>query len=87
MMKKGMFVICGDSIEELERDLEAMKMVVASGKMCGIGGSSIEEVEQAMKMVRGFEPEPEIEEEPEPEIEEEPSFEEMLLELLERKYR
>lgn len=82
MMKKGMFVICGDSIEELERDLEAMKMVMASGKMCGIGGSSIEEVEQAMEIVRGF-----VEEEPEPEIEEEPSFEEMLLELLERKYR
>lgn len=79
MMKKGMFVICGDSIKELERDLEAMKMVMASGKMCGIGGSSIEEVERAMEMVRGFEPEPEIEEEP--------SFEEMLLELLERKYR
>lgn len=79
MMKKGMFVICGNSIEELERDLEAMKMAVAFGKTCGIGGGSIEEVEQAMEMVRGFEPEPEIEEEP--------SLEEMLLELLERKYR
>lgn len=80
MMKKGMFVICGNSIEELERDLEAMKMAVAFGKTCGIGGGSIEEIELGMEMVRGF-----VEEEPE--IEEEPSFEEMLLELLERKYR
>lgn len=82
MMKKGMFVICGNSIEELERDLKTMKMVMASGKICGIGGSSIEEVEQAMEMVRDF-----VEEEPEPENEEEPSLEEMLLEFLERKYK
>lgn len=75
-----MFVICGNSIEELERDLEIMKMAVAFGKTCGIGGGSIEEIELGMEMVRGF-----VEEEPE--IEEEPSFEEMLLELLERKYR
>lgn len=81
-MKKGMFVICGNSIEELERDLKTMKIVMTSGKICGIGGSSIEEVEQAMEIVKGF-----VEEEPEPEIEEEPSLEEMLLEFLERKYK
>lgn len=87
MMKKGMFVICGNSIEELERDLETMKMAVAFGKTCGIGGSSIEEVELGMEMVRGF-----VEEEPEFDFEEEeedweattPEFE-MLLEELKRK--
>lgn len=85
MMKKGMFVICGNSIEELERDLEAMKMVVASGKTCGIGGSSIEEVEQAMEMMEGFleEEEEEFEEEFEPT---DPVFE-MLLEELKKSVR
>lgn len=84
-MKKGMFVICGDSIEELERDLEAMKMVVASGKTCGIGGSSIEEVEQAMEMMEGFleEEEEEFEEEFEPTD----SVFEMLLEELRKSVR
>lgn len=84
MMKKGMFVICGNSIEELERDLEAMKMVVASGKICGIGGSSIEEVEQAMEMMEDFlEEEEEFEEEFEPT---DPVFE-MLLEELRKSVR
>lgn len=85
MMKKGMFVICGNSIEELERDLEAMKMVVASGKICGIGGGSIEEVEQAMEMMEGFleEEEEEFEEEFEPT---DPVFE-MLLEELKKSVR
>lgn len=79
MMEKGMFVICGNSIEELERDLEAMKMVVASGKTCGIGGSSIEEVEQAMEMMEDFlEEEEEFEEEFEPT---DPIFEMLLEEL------
>lgn len=79
MMKKGMFVICGNSIEELERDLETMKMVVASGKTCGIGGSSIEEVEQAMEIMEDFlEEEEEFEEQFEPT---DPIFEMLLEEL------
>lgn len=81
MMEKGMFVICGNSIEELERELEAMKMVVASGKTCGIGGSSIEEVEQAMEMMEGFLEEEEEEFEPT-----DPVFE-MLLEELKKSVR
>jgi TATA-box binding protein (TBP) (component of TFIID and TFIIIB) len=81
MMEKGMFVICGNSIEELERDLEAMKMVVASGKICGIGGGSIEEVEQAMEMMEDFLEEEEEEFEPT-----DPVFE-MLLEELRKSVR
>lgn len=87
MMKKGMFVICGNSIEELERNLETMKMAVAFGKTCGIGGGSIEEVEFGMEMMRGFlKEEPEFEEEEEEEEWEAttPEFE-MLLEELKRK--
>lgn len=49
MMK---YVVCGTSVEDVEAGVEAMKMAVASGKTCGVGGSTIAEVEQAMAQLR-----------------------------------
>lgn len=49
MMK---YVVCGTSVEDVEAGVEAMKMAVASGKACGVGGSTIAEVEQAMAQLR-----------------------------------
>lgn len=47
----GMMVICGNSIEELERGLAALKASLATGKIAGIGGTSIEELEQGMGLL------------------------------------
>ncbi len=60
-MKKGMFVICGNSIEELKADLSAMELAIANGesKGCGsvayamgMGGMSDEDI---MTAVAGME--------------------------------
>lgn len=47
-----MFVICANTIEEAERDLQAMKQAVATGKPIGCGGDTVEDVEQAMECLR-----------------------------------
>jgi len=46
-----MIIICGKTIAEVERDLEMAKQVIASGMLYGIGGETIEDVEQAMDML------------------------------------
>lgn len=52
-MKNGMFVICGNSIEELENDLKGMKMALGTGKRMACGGSSVADVETALKTMKG----------------------------------
>ena len=49
-----MIIICGKTIAEVERDLEMAKLAVASGMPCGIGGATIEDVEQAMATMRSM---------------------------------
>lgn len=48
MNKKGMLVICGNSVAELEQELKMLKMAVSTGAMMGCGGSTIGDVEQAL---------------------------------------
>ena len=48
MNGKGMLVICGNSVAELEKELEMLKMTVSTGAMMGCGGSTIGGVEQAL---------------------------------------
>lgn len=52
-MKNGMFVICGNSIEELEADLIGMKAALGTGKRMACGGSSVADVETALKTMKG----------------------------------
>ena len=47
----GKIVIAGNSIEELERELATVKALVAMGKTYGVGGKSIAEVENGLRMV------------------------------------
>lgn len=51
-MKNGMFVICGNSIEELEADLKGMKAALGMGKRMACGGSSVADVETALKTMK-----------------------------------
>jgi hypothetical protein len=46
-----MIIICGKTIAEVERDLEMAKQAIASGMPYGIGGETVEDVEQAMDML------------------------------------
>lgn len=46
-----MIIICGKTIAEVERDLEMAKQAIASGMPYGIGGETIEDVEQALGML------------------------------------
>lgn len=55
-MKYGMMYVCGNSIEELEQSLLAMKMAMATGATMGCGGSSIAEVERGIAMMGGHMP-------------------------------
>ena len=43
-----MIIICGETIAEVERDLEAAKMAIATGAPMGVGGATIEDVEKAL---------------------------------------
>jgi hypothetical protein len=45
-------VIVGNSIAELEQDLEMLKVALKSGKMYGVGGSSVAEVENGLAMMK-----------------------------------
>ena len=62
-MKYGMMYVCGNSIEELEQSLQAMKMAMATGATMGCGGSSIAEVERGIAMMGGHMPTTEVEDE------------------------
>ena len=55
-MKYGMMYVCGNSVEELEQSLQAMKMAMATGATMGCGGSSIAEVERGVAMMGGHVP-------------------------------
>lgn len=46
-----MIIICGKTIAEVERDLEMAKQAIASGMPYGIGGETVEDVEQAMDIL------------------------------------
>lgn len=46
-----MIIICGNSIEEIEQNLEMVKMAVASGAPCGVGGATMADVEKALRMM------------------------------------
>ena len=52
----GKIVIAGNSIAELERELAKVKALVAMGYNCGVGGKSIAEVDNGLKMVGGTPP-------------------------------
>lgn len=52
MMNYGKMVIVGNTIEELEQDLEMLKVTLKSGKKCAIGGSSVAEVENGLAMMK-----------------------------------
>ena len=47
-----MIIICGKTIEEVERDLEMAKVAIATGAPMGVGGATIEDVEQALHGLR-----------------------------------
>lgn len=47
-----MMVICGNSVEELENGLEALKQTLRAGATCGVGGSSLEDVEKGMALMK-----------------------------------
>ena len=49
-----MIVICGNSIAEVERDLELAKRAMASGMPCGVGGATIEDAEKGLEMMRSM---------------------------------
>lgn len=51
-MKNGMFVICGNSVQELEADLMAMKAALNTGKRMACGGSTPDKVEQALAAIK-----------------------------------
>lgn len=51
-------VLCGNSIEDLENGLVALKSALATGAVMGIGGSSIEEVEAGLDGLRQMVGEP-----------------------------
>lgn len=53
-MKKNVMVVCGNSIEDLENGVQAMKQALAAGAACGIGGTSLEEVEAGLKMAKAL---------------------------------
>lgn len=52
-MKNGMFVICGNSIEELENDLKGMKAALGTGARMACGGQTVADVEKALKTMKG----------------------------------
>lgn len=45
-----MIIICGKSIEEIEQNLAMVKMAVASGAPCGVGGATMADVKKALQM-------------------------------------
>ena len=47
-----MIIICGKTIAEVERDLEMAKAAIATGAPMGVGGATIEDVEQALHGLR-----------------------------------
>jgi hypothetical protein len=46
-----MIIICGKNIREIEQNLEMVKMAMASGMPCGVGGATMADVEKALRMM------------------------------------
>lgn len=49
-----MIIICGETIAEVERDLEMAKQAIASGMPYGVGGATIEDAEKGLEMMRSM---------------------------------
>ena len=49
-----MIIICGETIAEVERDLEMAKRAIASGMPYGVGGATIEDAEKGLEMMRSM---------------------------------
>ena len=47
-MKNGMIVLVGNSIAEVEADLNACKVAMSTGAMMGCGGKTLAEAEKAL---------------------------------------
>lgn len=48
MNGKGMLVICGNSVAELEQELEMLKLAISTGATMGCGGATINAVEKSL---------------------------------------
>lgn len=49
MMK---YVVCGASVEDVEAGVNAMKMAITNGATCGVGGSTMAEVEKGLDALK-----------------------------------
>lgn len=49
MMK---YVVCGTSVEDVEAGVKAMKMAIANGATCGVGGDTMAEVEKGLDTMK-----------------------------------
>ena len=54
MTKNGIMVITGNSIQELEADLQAMKIAMATGVTSAVGGSSVEDVKKGLQALKAL---------------------------------
>ncbi len=62
--RTGMMMITGNSIEELEMNLEMMKKAISSGATMGVGGKSLADVEKGLDALcdaTGYSPAVEVE--------------------------
>ena len=50
--KKGMMVICGNSVAELEKELEMLKLAISTGATMGCGGATLGETEKALSALK-----------------------------------
>lgn len=51
MMKNGMMMVCGNSIEDIKNGVEAMEMAMRSGAVMGVGGGSLADIKHGMAMM------------------------------------
>ena len=51
MMKNGMMMVCGNSIEGIKNGVEAMEMAMRSGAVMGVGGGSLADIKHGMAMM------------------------------------
>lgn len=52
MNGKGMMVICGNSVAELEKELEMLKLAISTGATMGCGGATLGEAEKALSALK-----------------------------------